>query len=73
MKKLFLLLLFAASCSKPQGKESAVKKEEMRVPTTTAGAVTGQTPEQMVDQAKQAAEAANANSGEKAAAMETDQ
>jgi hypothetical protein len=73
MKKLFLLLVFAAAaCSKPQEKEATVKKEEVRIPTTTAEAVTGQTPEQMVEQAAKVAAAAQAGLDEKKAGMETE-
>lgn len=73
MKRLAFVVVLAPACSKPQEKEATVKKEAPAFPTTTAGAVTGQTPGQMVDQAKQVAETTNANSAEKAAAMETDQ
>lgn len=70
MKKLTALaLLVAAACSKPQEKEATVKKEEMRVPTTAAEAVTGQTPEQMVEEAGKVAAAAQANLDEKGAGM----
>lgn len=70
MKKLPILVLLAvAACSKPQEKEATVKKEEMKVPTTTAEAVTGQTPEQMVAEAGKAAAAAQANLDEKGAGL----
>lgn len=75
---IYLLLLASAACQKPAQKDETVKTEEPKaaapvLPTTTAEAVTGQTPGQMVDQAKQVAETANANSAEKTADMETDQ
>lgn len=78
MKRILVFVLLAAACQKPPQRDETVKAEEPKaaapaLPTTTVGAVTGQTPEQMVDQAKQVAEAANANSAEKTADMETDQ
>lgn len=74
MKKLCFLLVFAAAaCSKPQEKEATVKKEEMKIPTTTAEAVTGQTPEQMVEEAAKVAAAAQANLDEKGAGMAKDE
>lgn len=74
MKKLFFLLVFvAAACNKPQEKEATVKKEEIRIPTTTAEAVTGQTPAESLEAAKKVAAAAQANLDEKAEGMEKDE
>ena len=73
MKKLFVLLVIAAAaCSKPAEKEATVKKEEVKIPTTTAEAVTGQTPEQMGEEAAKGAAAAQAGLDEKGAAMDAD-
>lgn len=78
MERILVFVLLAAACQKAPQKAETVKAEEPKaaapaLPTMTAEAVTGQTPGQMVDQAKQVAETANANSAEKAAAMEADQ
>jgi hypothetical protein len=74
MKKLFILLVFAAAaCSKPQEKEATVKKEELAIPRTTQEAVTGQTPAESVAQAQKVAAEAQANLDEKGEGMEKDQ
>ncbi|TBR17422.1 hypothetical protein EPO15_16955 [bacterium] len=74
MRILLVSIFLFAACSKPQEKEATVKQEPAKVPAavTTAGAVTGQTPEQMVEEAKKVAEAAQANLDEKGAGMTKD-
>lgn len=72
-KTIIFLLLFAAACSKPQEKEATVKKEEIKIPTTTAEAVTGQAPAEMVAEAKKVAAAAQAGLDEKGAGMAKDE
>lgn len=67
-----MLVLLLAACSKPREEEATVKKDELKIPTTTAEAVTGQTPEQMAEEAKTVAAAAQAGLDEKEAGMEAD-
>lgn len=72
MKRLLCLVVLAAACSKPAGKEATVKKEEVKLPMTSQEAATGQAPAESVAAAAKVAAQAQANLDEKGAGMETD-
>ncbi|TPW21666.1 MAG: hypothetical protein FD126_457 [Elusimicrobia bacterium] len=72
MKRILWLVVLAAACSKPP-EEATVKKEEMKIPRTTAEAATGQTPEESVAEAAKVAAAAQANLDEKGEGMQKDE